>query len=192
MKASVFGFCFLGIVLLFACRGDEPDELSSSSILPTTPTEVPLDNPPKHEVVLELVGKTWVLVSIGEPDNPTFIPENIQIGLIFDFVTGQVTGYGGCNWYYAPLGLNDNDLAIDTVGSTKRFCGRIGGQINMRGLLEDEYFAALGDAERYVVNENRLRIFYRDTLILTFEANDDEQLAEFMCMFVLVKPHAER
>ena len=81
------------------------------------------------------------------------------------FAEGRANGFAGCNLYFADYQLDDAQLNIETIGSTKKSC------LHLDGLMvqESAYLNLLSQAESAAVVDNVLTIKTSDGN-LVFEA----------------------
>jgi len=112
----------------------------------------------------ELEGETWVLESYGDPDSPTAVIADTRVTA--EFAAGQVTGSAGCNNYFGSYEVGRESMEFGPVGSTMMNCAEPEGRMDQ----EYAYLQALGNAERYEVKDDELRIFYSGEQVLTFIA----------------------
>ena len=110
----------------------------------------------------ELEGKTWVLESYGDPDNPTAVIVDTRVTA--EFAAGQVNGSAGCNRYFGSYEAGQETIAFGPTGSTMMECGEPEGRMDQ----EYSYLQALGEAEEYEVKDGKLLITYADGQVLTF------------------------
>ena len=97
--------------------------------------------------------------SIASIENVTWVLESYKaINATFD--GGTISGYAGCNWYEGDYELEGNNLSITELFNTEMWCGE---QINE---LEQEYLAALRDAESYGIEGGKLRINCGNRLLM--------------------------
>ena len=110
-----------------------------------------------------LEGTPWVLESYGEQGNPQAVIEGSEITAAFDSAEDKVSGYAGCNNYFAGYEVKNNELAISAIGSTMMHC---------EGLMEQEqqYLAILEGAETFQVQDSQLRISSSGNQVLIFNA----------------------
>ena len=105
-------------------------------------------------------GTVWNLVSYNEQ------PILAESEITAEFAEGRVNGSAGCNSYFADYQLNDSQLNIETIGSTKRACPD--------GLMEQEstYLGLLNRAESAAVVDNVLTINTPDGNLVFETAGD--------------------
>ncbi|MET0639079.1 MAG: META domain-containing protein [Hyphomicrobium sp.] len=83
-------------------------------------------------------------------------------GPTLDYTTDQVSGTGGCNRFNGPISIEDDAVQIGPLASTKLTC-------EGKSDVETQYFAALGAARSFVIQD--------DTL--TLKAEDGHDLVKF-------------
>ena len=108
---------------------------------------------------IAIEGTVWKLVSYNQQ------PILAESEITAEFTEGRVNGSAGCNSYFADYQLNNAQLNIERVGSTKRACP------DVEGLMEQEttYLNLLDRAESAAVVNNVLTINTPDGN-LVFEA----------------------
>ena len=124
-----------------ACS-DPPD--NPQVISPTNEESIDGDsNMPSQPIALEGI---WNLVSL---DNQPILSES---EITAEFAEGRVNGSAGCNSYFADYQLDNTQLNIETIGSTKRACPD--------DLMKQEstYLSLLDRAESAAVVDNVLTI----------------------------------
>lgn len=93
-------------------------------------------------------GTVWNLLSLnGQP----LLSES---EITAEFAEGRVNGSAGCNLYFADYQLDDAQLKIERIGSTKKAC------LELDGLMEQEstYLNLLSQAESAAMVNNLLTI----------------------------------
>lgn len=95
---------------------------------------------------IALEGTVWNLVSLN---NQPILSES---EITAEFAEGRVNGSAGCNSYFADYQLDNTQLNIETIGSTKRACPD--------DLMKQEstYLSLLDRAESAAVVDNVLTI----------------------------------
>ena len=96
-RAILPSILLLAAILLAACQPAPAPTLPAPE-----PTRVPLASPtPLPEIPVEqLYNTTWVLVGLGDAQNPTVVPAGTVITAEFN-PDGTLSGSGGCNNYTA-------------------------------------------------------------------------------------------
>ena len=161
---------FTGILLIFtmfmaACTpvitptptstptGTAP-ETTAPPVEPTAP-EPTATQEPEAEVDLlpRLLDVQWVLVSYGDPADPTAVEEGTMVTAEFG-ADGAVRGSAGCNQYSATYTLHGERLGFGPIATTAMDC-----EVGME--QEDAYHAAMYGAFRGSFNgEGHLQIDY--------------------------------
>lgn len=102
-----------------------------------------LDMPNKANAI---EGTVWNLVSYNQQ------PVLAESEITAEFAEGRVNGSAGCNSYFADYQLEDTQLNIETIGSTKKACPD--------DLMKQEtaYLNLLDKAESAAVVDNVLTI----------------------------------
>ena len=107
-----------------------------------------------------LAGKTWTLVSYGDPANPTAVLDTGK-PITVEFSGTGVSGNGGCNGFGGSFQYDINTLTFSQLVHTMIACDQ---PINDQ---ETTFFDALSKATIYQVNGDQLTITY-DGGVLTF------------------------
>ena len=113
-------------------------------------------------------GTVWNLFSLsGQP----ILSES---DITAKFADGRVNGSAGCNLYFADYKLDDTQLKIERIGSTKKACPELD------GLMEQEstYLNLLSQAESAAMVDNLLTIETSDSdgdLVFEVGGNTVEQ-----------------
>ncbi|MBN1148519.1 MAG: META domain-containing protein [Anaerolineales bacterium] len=119
------------IVLLAACTpAITPSPTATApvagrTLVPTEPTApaVTATEKPAVDLLPQLLGVQWVLVSYGEPANPTPVEQGVVVTAEFG-ADGAVRGSGGCNQYSATYSLDGDQLGIGPIGTTAMACDK--------------------------------------------------------------------
>lgn len=105
-----------------------------------------------------LAGTTWLLESLGTTGNVRPALSNVEVTLEFSN-DGRISGNAGCNGYFGQYVVNaDHTLSVSGLGSTKMFCHEPGVMQQ-----EQDFLAALGQAQHYRVVNGRLTITGENT-----------------------------
>lgn len=152
----LFVLLMVGLFILSACGGSQPaTPAPQSPDTPSRPNQMPPANPSITPPVLRatLTGNGWILVSYGPTDNPTFAVPNTEARIAFQD-DGQVNGNTGCNNFAGRYQIDGDNISFAQLAMTMMACeGPVGQQ-------ELEVLNGLNNAERYVIEENQLKIFY--------------------------------
>lgn len=106
----------------------------------------------------------WRLKTIDGADVSTvFTGENAQAPtLSFNFTDNKITGNGGCNQYNATFSLNNDQLVVGPLMSTKMACP------NTKG--ETQFAEAIADTSTITLpNENVLQLAKKGIVSIIFE-----------------------
>lgn len=120
------------------------------ALIGTLPAATP--TPPSAD----LTDPQWQLLSFGLAADETPVVAGSTITLTFG-ADGQAGGFSGCNVYGGAYQVADDRLTFDTIVSTQRACAD---EAVMQ--QEQQYLAALQQAERFTLTADRLTIFYDD------------------------------
>lgn len=100
-----------------------------------------------------LTGQTWVLVGMGDVNNPIVVEEGTLVTAIFG-EDGTLSGSSGCNSYSGEYQLTGDQLSVGPLASTMMACESGMDQ-------EARYLAALQKAQRASISpEGRLLVQY--------------------------------
>ncbi len=112
----------------------------------------------------DLEGKTWQLVSYGDPASPDEPLEGREATA--EFSAGQVSGSTGCNQYSGGFEASGDELSFGPIAVTEMAC------MEPPGIMQQErdYLKALMTAERYETQGDQLKIFYSEGQVLSFQA----------------------
>ena len=126
-----------------ACTDNSEDPIVISPTNEESEVNTESDMPNKPSAI---EGKVWNLVSYNQQ------PILAESEITAEFAEGRVNGSAGCNSYFADYQLDDTQLNIETIGSTKKACPN--------DLMEQEtaYLNLLDKAESAAVEENMLTI----------------------------------
>jgi heat shock protein HslJ len=109
---------------------------------------------PAADPKTQLVGKTWVLVSYGDPAAPTAAITGVKATSIFS-ADGKLNGFGSCNNYNSSYKLDGTTLTVGQIASTMMACEQ--------PVMDQEtiFLSALQKATRVNLTSNgQLEIFY--------------------------------
>lgn len=101
-----------------------------------------------------LANTEWRLISFGALGAEMPVIEGSTITLGFDS-EGQAGGTGGCNSYGAPYEVQDNALSFGEISRTMMACAQ-----EEIGKQERNYFLAVETAGNFLLDEDRLTIWY--------------------------------
>ena len=149
----------LSIVMLSTMAIACTDNSDDTTVVPPANEESEINQESNVTQPNAIEGKVWKLVSYNQQ------PILAESEITAEFTEGRVNGSAGCNSYFADYQLNNAQLNIERVGSTKRACP------DVEGLMEQEttYLNLLDRAESAAVVNNVLTINTPDGN-LVFEA----------------------
>jgi heat shock protein HslJ len=115
--------------------------------------------PPAEQLAaqLELVGTSWVLDFVGEPDAGLTAIEGVRSTL--NFLSGQYLGTGGCNWFLGVHSIDSPSLFLRPPFQTQKSCTEPVGAMEQEGL----YFGALFSTTDYVLEDDKLVLYLDGT-----------------------------
>ncbi len=120
------------------------------------------------------LGGVWKLKNIDGADATSrFKGDNATIPtLSFNFTDNKISGNGGCNRYNAPFTLNNGQLIVSPIMSTKMACPNLEGEAQFAQAIADTSLITLP-------NENILQLAKNGVVLLEFEkqAADQAQVA---------------
>jgi heat shock protein HslJ len=105
---------------------------------------------------LPMEGTDWILEGIAQGDAIVSTWIDPEISAVFD--DGQVTGFAGCNQYFASYETDGTALSLGPIGSTEKSCE------DERMQREGDFLGALGAVAGYTIK--------MDTLTLSDAAGD--------------------
>lgn len=116
-----------------------------------------------------LLDREWVLESYGEPGNLQTVSEDAEITIEFKSDEPRFGGSAGCNRYFGGYEMEDDELSTTgPIGSTEMWCE---GKMEQ----EDQYLQALQKVSMFIIEENRLQLFYDDgKSVLNFTLKEAE------------------
>lgn len=118
------------------------------------------DEPPVTGT-LDLGDRKWVLSEIARAPIPKVQEEAF---IVFDPVKGSAGGNTSCNVFGGSYKTNGGRLSITDTISTMRACIE-----DERMDIERKFLDALKQADRYQISGDRLMLYRRSDLLLTFE-----------------------
>jgi heat shock protein HslJ len=99
-----------------------------------------------------LTGTNWILYSYGDPASPQPAPRDNLVTALFS-PDGFVSGFSGCNQYNASFTLQDTQVTLGPIASTRMAC-----PTGME--FEQTYLLALETAEQITISGQTLTITY--------------------------------
>lgn len=105
-----------------------------------------------------LTSQKWMLVSAGATDAGSS-------GAYIEFgnAEGEVRGKAGCNGFGGNYKAEGNNLRLEGLMGTKMACPALD--------VENAFFQALGDTERFEIKQNKLFLYQGDKLVATLKVN---------------------
>jgi heat shock protein HslJ len=101
-----------------------------------------------------LANTKWRLVEMGAPGAET--PDLAQANVTLEFDDqGRAAGRSACNSYGGSVTVNGETIAFGEIASTMMACAD-----PARMQLEQDYLAALNNADRFELGQDSLTIFY--------------------------------
>jgi heat shock protein HslJ len=113
-----------------------------------------------------LANTSWVLVSYGDPANPTAALPQAQVTLSFNSDTTQISGDGGVNGYGGDCVRTDNQIALSGILHT--MMASTDQAVNEQ---ENTYFSLLGGAQSVAFGAGTLTINCAGGQVLVFNVD---------------------
>jgi heat shock protein HslJ len=102
-------------------------------------------------VMASLIGTHWRLTSLnGEVINPARGTQ--QPYMIFQPVAGRINGYGGCNRFFGDYEVQDKQLSIGQLATSRKFCDQ---GVN----IEKRLITALQETRKFVIKGRSLQLY---------------------------------
>ena len=141
--------------LLSAACAAEPDTAATTTSAPQPPTTVQLD------VGLQETG--WTLRTYGREAQPQSASDESPTTIRFD--DGEVSGRAPCNNFSGEYQIRGDEIIVDIQAVTRMAC--VDPALTE---LEQTFFEALRNAQRFDVIGDRMKIEYGQGLSLVFDA----------------------
>ena len=106
-------------------------------------------------------GKMQGIVWRAEKLTNRYVPQQLNVRIIFD-QNDRLYGFAGCNNFNGSYKQRSNQLTIQPLASTRKFCAD-------SSALEQQFTQSLQSADRAEVNGNKLQLFKNNQLILQFK-----------------------
>jgi copper homeostasis protein (lipoprotein) len=106
-------------------------------------------------------GKIQGIVWRAEKLTNRYVPQQLNVRLIFD-QNERLYGFAGCNNFNGNYKQRSNQLSIQPLVSTRKFCAE-------SSELEQQFTQSLQSADRAEVNGDKLQLFKNNQLILQFK-----------------------
>lgn len=143
-------FLVIAAVMITGCTSTQPAVQPTPATLPPTMVVTTVATP---AVPAPLAGD-WIVTRMGIQDGTAVTTPTTQISLSF-MADGTLTGYDGCNNYYAAYAFTGQTtpkgqgMSINNVSSTKKYCSTLANQETM-------YLTILGKVMAYNVDGEQL------------------------------------
>lgn len=99
---------------------------------------------------------TFLIKRLGNTD-----VSNFNLSITFNKNTKQVSGFSGCNRFFASYTLENNVLKFDSLGSTKMLCEVASNDI------EQKFIKALSKVHLVLFNDNGISMLHHKKLLLS-------------------------
>jgi heat shock protein HslJ len=160
------GFVLVLMVIVGGCMTQLP-----AKPVPPTPSPAPATVPVTTETQTPspppaTVGK-WILTTMAAQNGTAPLQPTTEITLVFN-ADGNLTGYGGCNNYFASYVLtgilekSGHGINVGPLVSTKKYC-------NLTAQQETTYLQILQNIVAYSVNINQLTLTDKSENVLMFK-----------------------
>ncbi|MDX3773539.1 META domain-containing protein [Chromatiaceae bacterium AAb-1] len=105
----------------------------------------------------KLQGIVWRAEKLAEQ----YIPQQLNVRVIFE--SDKLYGFAGCNSFNASYKQSSNQLSVQTLTATRKFCSDDSSE------LEQRFTESLKNADRVEINGDKLQLFKHNQLILQFK-----------------------
>jgi heat shock protein HslJ len=99
----------------------------------------------------------WLLVTVSPSDYTAAQWAASRITAKFDLGAGRMSGFAGCNDYFASLAVTGEQIQVSAPGATRKACTT---ETAME--LEQEYLTRIAKASAFVVTPGRLELSLSD------------------------------
>jgi heat shock protein HslJ len=107
-----------------------------------------------------IVSKEWKLVSVVSADSLLTVGNANKPSTLKIEADNKVSGQGGCNSFAGEVIIDGTKIKFDKVVATQMAC------LDMT--VESAFFAALNNADSYIVESGNLKLKKGDLVIATF------------------------
>lgn len=155
-------------ILASACGPAKATNSTPNTTQPTSSTTATSTPPPSSMPALtgqSLANTSWVLVSYGDPANPTAALPQAKVTLSFNADTTEISGNGGVNGYGGSVVRTDNQLAISGILHTEM--ASTDQAVNAQ---ENAYFQLLAGAQSVSFGTGTLTINCAGGKVMVFAA----------------------
>jgi heat shock protein HslJ len=159
----LIGFLLIAAVLTSGCA-------TQPLVPPVTPAPAPatltVTTAPQAPAVPQKFFGKWILTIMAVQNGTVLLSPTTEITLVFN-PDGNLTGYGGCNNYFASYTLTGSatkfgyGITLGPLAATKKYC-----EIN--GPQETTYLQVLQNTMAYTVNVNQLTLTDASGNVLVF------------------------
>ncbi|MHB8165138.1 MAG: META domain-containing protein [Methanoregula sp.] len=143
----LLAFLVIAAVMITGCTSTQPAAQPTPATLPPT---VVVTTPAATPAVPAPLAGDWIVTRMGVQDGTAVTTPITQISLTF-MSDGTLTGYDGCNNYYASYAFTGQTtpkgqgISINNVSSSKKYCSTLANQETM-------YLNILGNVMAYNVD----------------------------------------
>lgn len=106
---------------------------------------------PHIHKTLSLSGTQWQLISLAKQKITTSEGQKSP-NLHFDLKNQTISGFAGCNHFFASMEKNQHQLSIGNIGATMMMCEK-------EMSLETQYLSALAKASHYSLKQGKLVLY---------------------------------
>ena len=107
--------------------------------------------------------KKWLLQELRQADSIAAVSSKAFIQ--FDLTQNRAGGNGSCNTFGGSLFIQGDSIQISQLFSTKMYCEAVQS-------VEDQFFQLLSQVNRYTIEENKLRLYKDQTVLLVFSGTE--------------------
>lgn len=112
-----------------------------------------------NESATSLYNTKWLLKKMNKDGNVQDV--NTQAFIRFDKEKNSGGGNGSCNSFGSTTKIEGNTISFSNIFSTKMYCQDVQS-------VEDSYFGLLEKVTRFEINNNTLKLFQGNTVVLEF------------------------
>lgn len=139
LKYLVTTVCF---ALLFSCAEDKNADKNSETINSQSITNTATIN-----------NTSWMVINLKEQKEFTRNPS-----IHFDFSENKISGSTGCNKFFGGISIEDNQMIIKNISSTKMMCRNIE--------MESLFLKTLNDVSTYKIKDSELHLLASNNEVL--------------------------
>ncbi|WP_448214004.1 META domain-containing protein [Colwellia sp. MEBiC06753] len=128
-------------------------------------TTTPLEQPQTTSDMSNLLETSqWLLTTLN--GNAVKTSSGKSLSLAFDGASNRISGFAGCNNYFATYSTDNSMLNFSHLGMTRKFC-----QDGME--LESQFAKMMSQVKAYTLNENTLMLLGESKQVLASFVEDN-------------------